>query len=420
MKLMNIELLFIVLSISFSTDSTTASTEASNFNYTFILDGHRDVIISKNIARRDDHFVFAFCDGRRLTGQIRRQIDCRISVANLAPLSTINVTEKKCEFNSATVGIMDNSSMQIDLFAQNDKSLISWTERGLHNEWTKRFVVILDMDSCRVTKMNFTCSNSSSEAILISNVVVYGQSFEVFMADHNRCGQFNKCRMTFNEKGERIGQMGPFPTDLWTIRAISASPQTSKGGFFAFPDSAKTGPRIKRVQLEQLLYSNSFLKQDLNTTIKYSPSISVPIVSNANNLFTICGFKNRDIHCNQFKDAGVVPILDYEHKDLPNFIGVYNVAGGGFLLYSLQCETKIGLVCSTLNVMKVALDKKRERFGSVQIDLHCSGKLGEIIIDSIKDGDDICFYIACVNERFQDEEKTQSELTVRRDCLSMV
>ncbi|KAJ8688081.1 hypothetical protein QAD02_023876 [Eretmocerus hayati] len=395
------------------------SSQTSNFRYSIFQTGDSKVILSRNIAKYDHHFGYALCDEKKLSNTI----DCKVIVGTL-PLSDKekSMTERICQINSTTSGHVTNSSFEIDMLTGGRKTLISWIEHGSNTEWMEKYVVIVDMDTCDLTKLKFLIYNQdSSENILISNLVVYEESFDVFVSDSQWCGLYDKCKITFNETGQVMSEIKYFMPDLWAVRTVSAFPGSSKKGYYTFTGSVTMSPKIYPVQLEHLLFSDSVLKMNLISTILYNSSISLPIVSNTHNVFTICGIENHTVHCNQFRVGDAVPLIDISFYLTGNIAAVHNVALGGFLIFDLQCDQNETLTCSSYKITKIDLDEQKTEISSGQLmePLQCSGKFDRIVVEGKDHGEDVCFYIACVQEIFKYGRHFKNEIIFRRECYSV-
>ncbi|KAJ8688076.1 hypothetical protein QAD02_023871 [Eretmocerus hayati] len=416
MKVRSFELITISV-FSLLACSSVTSLSAKTYPFHHFAKSSRKFIISKNIAKNDGLLLFALCLEEKLTSEI----NCVITKKKLPSTDDSETNEKACTFKSTLNGTMkDFKSLQIDSFENGNKAIISWiAQSGI--EWLGKHVAILDMYSCSWTELNFTCyENSARENILISNVVVYDQSFVVIVSDPNKCKELGKCSITFDGEGKQIGEIKPFPTDLFTVRAISVSPESPRDGFFAFIGSSSMHPNVYHVE-PQLLLSNFGPKLKLNSTVFFNSSLSKPFVSNAHNLFTVCGLENQIVHCNQFKIGELDPSIDKVSEITGDTVAVHNIVGGGYFLLSLYNEPESNSTYSRFNVTKIWMEENtvKTEFSSGGIKLLCSGNLDEIIVDIQDDGQDVCFYIACVREDFDNSKRSQSQITVREDCVSM-
>ncbi|KAJ8669035.1 hypothetical protein QAD02_000294 [Eretmocerus hayati] len=359
--------------------------------------------------------LYAICDEEKF----RNEIDCYITRRNL---NSNNDSEsfigESCHLDLVLPRLkqIDRKSLQIQQFDISSDVLFTWNEPSIDLQRMSKNITILKMNDCTIKHLSYHYFKKiPSETLLVSNVVVYLDGFDVIISDKDQCMPLNRCRISFNRNGDQIGSPKPFSTSISVTRTESVSNYlNSTVGFFVSP-AADFRPH--KFVADYVSVSGNMIQ--LNTGYRDRISTTQLITSTAHRMFTICGTVAEIFHCRQFNIGNGNPRIKSSLSGFKNTRAVHNLDKGGFLLVSLQCSEGSQWTCGSYNVTKINMGVNQMLIPKqLPLKLECSGRLDRVKISSGEDSHNICFRFLCILEKQDDfGEKVGTSLNVFESCV---
>ncbi|KAJ8667422.1 hypothetical protein QAD02_009085 [Eretmocerus hayati] len=371
--------------------------------------------VSGNVTRKDNTYLLAICNRVGFF----REINCNIKIMKLTydigfykndQVLTEEVTRvNSCNLTSTLANnralIVKQFPLEIDFLGITSKILITWNEISSDSQAMYKKIAIVDMSNCQAQILELSYFKQRPvQQMLLTNLLVHSNTFDVFISDKGICGKLEKCRVTYDQLGVTDGPPKPFDTSLFMFKTVMAPAKTAAHpGFYVFVAS-QTDPHDVTVEH---ISEHGNLEKQLNTTVRHNSKTMHLITSSTNGQFTICGRLAKQTICDQFGAGMAIPKLSYAHEHASESdvaIDVYNLIDGGYLLIILTCENHTTLTCSEFEVTKVTTDKNTKILSKIGIELKCDNDLNHLSINTSEENETICFHLLCMWSTKKDDK----------------
>ncbi|KAJ8682556.1 hypothetical protein QAD02_018348 [Eretmocerus hayati] len=237
----------------------------------------------------------------------------------------------------------NHSSLALDYLGKSRKPLISWAGVDAKNEFFYKYIGIIDMDTCEVLAEEFRIPHSAIPIERLIKIVSYEDTFDVFVFESNECSNSKWCRISFDEKSQKIGKAQAFPLNLMSLNLTLPVPSSkSKDIVVHGVLNTESGSKIVayRVMFDEVI--------ELKTTITSVDSTLIPLVSIANNIILICAKHlrhHRDfthIHCNKYINGSTEPTFDFEDIVPFDVMNVHNFPDQKIFLFGVSGQSYEG------------------------------------------------------------------------------
>lgn len=291
----------------------------------------------------------------------------------------------------------------VERFADN-RAIVVWWE-GQKNSQFQVYnikVSILHMTDCTVTHLTYPVD--VDRPVLLSNVVVYTNTFDIVISNKAICGS-GACRLTHDVDGQQIGQAIPFVTNFYLFHTQSVASHSPAKGFYI------SGSDIDRWKFRAMHVTPSGTGKSLMTVSVSDPMQVYRATSNAHELFGICLMGVKKIHCAQF-DALANVRLNATLSNSIQWMAVHNLAEGGILLLTGRCNNH---KCRSFKVMVVYPNGRQDKLLDVPgLQLTCSNGPQVEISESESA---FCVYFACAHAQDSGKKKVRISLKFSSKCV---
>ncbi|KAJ8668313.1 hypothetical protein QAD02_009976 [Eretmocerus hayati] len=257
------------------------------------------------------------------------------------------------------------------------------------------------------------------------NIVVYSETFDMMVNHRSICKKSDRCRITFDQFGKRVGEPKIYPTkENWLENTIIPANRNSldDGFYVELFDESIGKDKISFVD-------KNGAEKSVVKDLSFAGSIS-----NTNGIFTTCGsnkffsdpsFKSsrRDNYANclryNWKTKKITNTSILLSSSDATVQSVTNLAGGGVAFLTFRCASSINdCPVNSFDVTMVDVDGKAIQKGPFPLNLKCSrfsmsnssGRLVTVQSSAIENGDEICLSFTCIYKDNRIIEKSTVEL----------
>ncbi|KAJ8664506.1 hypothetical protein QAD02_006168 [Eretmocerus hayati] len=240
MKLLNGLFLIALMCLSPQIQSTT--TELRSLHRTWLAARTTIWLFDKGLVE-DSSFVYAKCNVSETYGFRRYPHACDCIVTRETPtFPTSSITSSASTLDTCDVNIVappdKNINQPGNILLRRlgaNRVLIQWSEDQITTnksfaEFTSSHVIILDMSDCSTRHLEFPLTYKHLTEMY--GLVVYFDSFDVFLSNETLCGGLEKCRITYDEEGSQINDPVAFESSVSDASIIPVVSGTSSNGFF--------------------------------------------------------------------------------------------------------------------------------------------------------------------------------------------
>ncbi|KAJ8664637.1 hypothetical protein QAD02_006299 [Eretmocerus hayati] len=366
---------------------------------------------SRRISNFDNSFLYAACSEQGLPEEIK----CNVTIETPSNPWNSNSTHKDtCKLRlSANLDSRQKNEItklvSVDRFADR-KAILVWWERPQNSQFQIQNikVSILNMEFCVTTHLTFPVD--VDRHILTANLVLYPNSFEVTISNRKICGT-DACRVTHDINGLPIGSPNPFSTGLVSSSIKSVSLNSSEKGFYV------SGSDIGAWKFRAMKVNPNGDKTNLIKVSVSDPRHVYSVSSNAHEYYGICLMGERKVYCAQFDDKASVRLnATLKVPGSTQWIGVHNLAEGGLLLLSGNCN---GDKCRNFKVTRIKSSENHDEPVEVaDLQIKCSNVPQELVVDTMEYGNDVCFYFACAHAQETPGKGLRKSLRFSSKCLN--
>lgn len=298
----------------------------------------------------------------------------------------------------------------LDRFTEN-RAIMVWHERpvqGSQFEIQNIRVSILNMAGCTATHLTFPIEKHG--LILLGNVVVYPDSFDLTISNKAICGDSPTCRITYDVEGKQIAK-APFIPFFTTVHTEPVVVSSRAKGFYACGVDANSW-RFRAMHVSPSGHGVNLMRVTVPdpTKVHYA-------VSNAHELYGICLMDQKRAYCAQLdEDANVVMNATMRipgHAQDSKWIGVHNLKDGGILLLTGKCS---GSKCRKYKITRVSANGEEGRQMDRELNIKCSKVPDQLSVDVAEYGNDFCFYFAC-SHTLDKNGKVKSSVKLVSRCV---
>ncbi|KAJ8667327.1 hypothetical protein QAD02_008989 [Eretmocerus hayati] len=285
--------------------------------------------------------------------------------------------------------------------------LLKWSEIFMYHLYVR--VILVDMKDCSHTRMRF--HEDMRKGHLFGNLVVHHDTFDVLIADDQLCGS-EKCRITFNKLGERIGVPMPFQTAFEGVMTTCIS-EYRKGhrGFFVLGfDNAN--PKQNRYKLTHV--SETGIEKHLTTFQKHRHQYAA--ISSSHHRYGICVMLmySTELQCLQY-DMNAKIMMNQRMMLSKNstLLGVHNMAGGGLVLLTSDCYQAQGFfyICRDFMLNKLHKDGHLDSmFTIANHNFLCDMSSRNTRMQVFEGAGEYCFFLTCM---YQDRSWGLDEISFK-------
>ncbi|KAJ8682560.1 hypothetical protein QAD02_018352 [Eretmocerus hayati] len=392
----------------------------NEYQRVWLFTGNVTVFHAKKYPR-DDSFLFAVCSSENASSNA----NCEISVKFFNDTSLQN---KTCNLvfkpHHSNLFMLPKFTLRLESLQNPYKAVIAWNEITEDYERVYDYVSILNMETCENSTKNYSRSANTLEMNPNTfEFFITGNSLEVITSDRTVCGEFQICRLTYNEEYQKVHGPASFPTNLSTFYIDSAYSDPSSRNIYAYGvTKGSFGSEI------EAYYITTNEVKKLTTNITNLGSIITPLISTTHDHFTLCGkyvgSEEGDlIHCIQYEIGSTEPKFDFEYEHFDRIVGVSNLAGGGFLIFSLDSEDSsipgYTLIRPQIGSFNIPHNVEIDFYSSYQ----CISSTAHIIerISSQQSDYDVssCFYSTCSDSFQNDHNKEVHDVQHYGLCLKL-
>ena len=284
-----------------------------------------------------------------------------------------------------------------------------WWEREKDSQFeiSNIRVTILHMTTCKMVHLTYPVDKGNH--FLLSNVMVYPDTFDVTVSNKELCGT-PTCRITHDINGVRIGNVTRFVTNYAALYTNPVLPDSSDRGFYI------CGSDIGSWKFRAMHVSPDGVGTNLMSVSVSDPRQLYWHTSNQHELYGICLRGDKKVHCAQFDDKADVKMnATLKHMSHVEWIAVHNLAEGGILMIMGNCNNN---KCRNFKVMKVYRDGHHGHSVEVPgLHLKCAEVPYQFHVNVLEIEGDFCFYFACQYAHQADNEVTRSSVKFAARCV---
>ncbi|KAJ8683983.1 hypothetical protein QAD02_019775 [Eretmocerus hayati] len=387
---------------------------------------------AKKISR-DDTQLYATCERNRFERY------CNMTIRPLIE----SLPHANCNMKFSVHGDKNLMSferyMELESFINPYNIIVTWAEYDSERMRILKNIAVMNITNryktCVAKYLSFSSPGlMSEEPSTRTHVLIYDNAFDVITSDSEKCGTLKYCRIGFNERGEVIQPLVPVTTNLIGVsKMFPVSSMNFSDGMFSLAIPNENFQLGYRTHYE----NSSGGEIQLNTTIQSYMMKSDPLLSTANQKYTICGSSHIMnaakeyqagtllVHCNYYSLGHVMPEFEkvVNYPEIVRVVSVLNLRRGGFLLLTLKCQrTFLRTKCDSFSFTEIRLNKPELRSDDFVLDLQSVEKITDWTVDikeKIKDNvTKFCFYFSCLSKSLQDLEK--SHLKFYKRCVERV
>lgn len=318
----------------------------------------KEVILSRDLTASDvttsgeNRFLYALCEDAHW----KSKKTCDVVVETY---TSENLTYKSsCRLNLKT----ENESRMIGpsfLLTQLgvEKAIFMWIDREKAN-WSKHEILlrgrVIDWSNCTFSDFELPVDeqNGLMDEIKFNNVLVYENSFDVFFYSKSQCGS-GRCKVSFDSKAQRIGRIESFRSKMddspMGLVFPVADGNNGKGYYsFSWTSSKLTAIAVDKNGNERDLASVTF-----EGYIMFGISAKCDLLG-------FCWLPMRGdstVNCIQVDAQGRSRLnvtLNFGYTVV--YVGMMNLADGGFLLLQLVCTDELCLGHKSFYLSKIQAD----------------------------------------------------------------
>ncbi|XP_023314202.1 uncharacterized protein LOC106651982 [Trichogramma pretiosum] len=388
---------FIGSCVCAASSASTKNVEYRNFRKDWRIAGANVTVkYGSKIIADDNSFMYAVCGNDKLPSEIHCNvtIDQPLEKWNSSSKSTIQSCSLKLN------GSVDGDAIRHDVTAVSsverfgqDRVLLTWWERRKDSQYEIENirVTLLHMASCDTHHLTFPIDVDGH--IVLSNLVIYPSGFDVVVSSRALCG-YNTCRLSHDSTGKRV-KIVPFLANFVDARVEPVAASSPDRGFYV------SGSDIDSWKFRAVHLARDGQARNLMTATVQDPRQLYRVTSTSHELFAVCLFGDRRIHCAQF-DARANPRMNASVPNSGNvdWMAVHNLRDdAGILLLTGRCNNQ---KCRTFKVMRVRQTGRRVKIMDVpELGLKCSNVPRDLVVNVGETDDEFCVYFACANVQSQ-------------------
>ncbi|KAJ8674796.1 hypothetical protein QAD02_010582 [Eretmocerus hayati] len=344
----------IFLFLFFCSCSIDPSFQESNFQKSWSIHGSDGQITSGKFDLAKKRFPFALCTAN----ETLQELFCTVNVQKLKDETSSSVHSCHLKLNTMKNNTFFEPSFHrgsieiVQFLGEKDKVIITWDEKNTELPYpncpSHQNVIILDYTTCKTKHLHYSvdtsqnCGQLGDSDHIMKNVVVYQDSFDVIVTDKDKCGKLERCRLTYDQHGNQMGEPNFVTPTRFIGKTDAALSTTPSKGFFTVnwfirsvdvihvsPNGTETGLLHVPNDIEEVLVKSS------NSYEKYTLCLK-PNDEPGSNL------QKSAVNCRQYnidkisEDFSV--IIDFPKGT--KAMAVQNLPNGGFHLLTVECKTQ--------------------------------------------------------------------------------
>lgn len=315
---MDCNYLVFILGCLFSVvSSTSQNSMVESFTERWAIEGNSTLMNTKFLAANKYSYVFANCSATK---------NCDITIKNSNHKKTCSL---QLLADPNRVLQLDPSRLTPKIFGHG-KVIISHRERTVSDMF--QVITLTDMSTCHSTYVTY--KHERTPHLLLTNVVVNENTFDVIVGGERACAGLEWCRVTYDQQGRRLGRPSPFETSL----VIFQTEAVGNEGFYLF------GLTDRPFKLMASYVDTSGAETILTQADLFDPYGAPRAFSSAHELLGVCWYNssypqdpNVLTMCKQFDVRGRL-VVDTTVANLGTVadIAVHNLENGGMLVVTSE------------------------------------------------------------------------------------
>ncbi|XP_003427797.1 uncharacterized protein LOC100678658 [Nasonia vitripennis] len=376
---------------------------------------HRKALFryGRHIASEANSFLFAVCSEDKLP----REMNCNVTIDTpILPWNVSNTHRQTCHLKlvgseKGEVKHEITGISSLDRLTRN-RAIMVWWERRQDSQFKIQNIIVSVINMAKCTTIHLSFPIEEHGMILLGNVVIYSNSFDVTISNIAICKNTPTCRITYDVEGKQIGYPAPFIPIFTSVHTEPVAALSPNKGFYACGVDSRSW-RFKAMHVSPTGHGVNLMRVTVSdpTKIHYA-------VSNAHELYGICLMDQKRAFCAQLDASANVKMNATMripgHAQDAHWIGVHNLKDGGILLLTGKCS---GYKCRKFRIIRVLDNGEEEKEVDQELNIKCSNVPDQLSVEVAEYENDFCFYFAC-SHTLNTDGKIKSSVKLVSKCVT--